>query len=237
MLGRTFRRWRISRVSRHAFAVPKAAPLVATVALMALLSSCASAPIAPPPLGPVRPDELGAAGVALYDSADVFSPVAGAQAWGMGRIGPLDLGGHLQLSFGEGLRPRFLGGGVQAQLRLHMDESWFLGGAFSAEYVDAFAYWRDTRSRLLLVTFGLPASVELFENASVWVRPAIGGAAPAWLFHNDLGLRPSFGVPLPVFRLTYGASYDFGWVQVYGASSTTLPFGGAFLAFGLAVAI
>ncbi len=207
------------------------------MALMALVSACASAPIAPPPLGPVRPDELGAAGVALYDTADVFSPIAGAQAWGMARVGPLDLGGHLQLSFGEDFAARFLGGGVQTQLRLHMDETWFVGGAFAVEYIDAFAYWRDSRSRLLLATFALPASVELFENGSVWVRPAIGGAAPMWLFRHTAGVRPSFGVPLPVFRLTYGASYDFGWVQVYGASSTTLPFGGAFLAFGLAVAI
>ena len=124
-----------------------------------------------------------------------------------------------------------------AQLRLHMDENWFLGGAFSAEYIDAFAYWRSSRTRLLLVTFGLPMSVELMPNLSVWVRPAFGGASPMWLYGHDLSFRPSFGPPLPVFRLTYGASYDFGWVQVYGASSTSLPFGGAFLAFGLAVTI
>lgn len=155
----------------------------------------------------------------------------------MGRIGPLDVGGHLQLSLGEGFKPRFLGGGALAQLRLHVEEGWFLGGAIGVEYIDAFAYWRASRTRLVMVTFGLPASVELFEGATVWVRPAIGGASEAWLFANEHGIRPSFNVPLPVFRLTYGASYDLGWVQVYGASSTTLPFGGAFLAFGLAVTI
>lgn len=211
--------------------------LLLLVVTAALAASCASAPIAPPPLGPVRPNEVGAAGVALYDTADVFSPVAGAQAWAMGRLGPLDLGGHLQLSLGEFSEPRFIGGGLLAQLRLHVDETWFVGGALGVEYIDAFIYWRAARTRLLLVTFGMPVSVELFEGATVWVRPAVGGASETYLYARGGGIDPRFGLPLPVVRLTYGASYDFGWVQVYGSSTTTLPFGGAFLAFGLAVPI
>lgn len=198
------------------------------------LSACASAPIAPPPLAPVAHDEVLAAGATVYDSASLDSPLAGTQAWAMGRIGPLDLGGHLHLSFDEGLQPRTLGGGVLTQLRLHVDETWFVGAALSAEYADVFAYWRGIPTRLLLVTFGVPASVELLEGVNVWIRPAIGGATEMVVFGSGLDLSPRFGVPLPVFRLTYGASYDFGWVQVYGSSSTTLPFGGAFLAFGLA---
>lgn len=206
------------------------------VALL-LASSCVSAPIAPPPLAPVTHDEVFAAGVSAYDSADVFTPLAGTQAWATGRIGPLDVGGHLQLTFGEDYRLRSLGGGALTQLRLHVDEGWFIGASLSAEYVDAFAYWRDLRTRLVVVTFGMPASVELLEGVHVWVRPAIGGATEMSVYGHGLDVTPRFGVPLPVFRLTYGASYDFGWVTVYGSSSTTLPFGGAFLAFGLAVTL
>jgi hypothetical protein len=96
---------------------------------------------------------------------------------------------------------------------------------------------RLAREPLLIVTLAMPVLMQLMPDVWVWFRPALGGAASAPLYTRSDGLRAGFGPVLPVFRLSIGAAYDVGFGQVYGETTTTLPFGGAYLGFGLAIPI
>lgn len=215
--------------------------LVAALCLGALVApalvGCASVPVAPPPLPPMSPREVGAVGGFVYDSQGDLGAIDGAQGWALLRLLPnLDVGGAVQLT-NEGFVPRFVGGSLSAQLRLHLNEEIFVGAALQLEYADAFWYLRSAREPVLMLTFSTPVVVELMPDVQVWLRPALGGAASARWYARSDGVTPAFGRVLPVFRLSFGAAYDLGFVQIYGETTTTLPFGGAYLGFGLAVPI
>jgi hypothetical protein len=203
----------------------------------ALASACVSVPTAPPPL-PAQPTQVVSAGAFVYDTADPESPLGGAQTWGRVHVGPhLDVGGSLQLSLGAAGRPRFVGGSLLAGGRYAVDEGLTLGLELGAEYVDAFSYLRSFREPVATMTLAFPVAFRPLRPAWFWVRPAIGAAAPLRLINSPSGLSALSTGVWPAWRLSYGASWDFDWVIVYGESSTTLPFGGAYLGFGAAVAL
>lgn len=209
----------------------------------ALLSSllclaCASVPTAPPPI-PAGPTDVVSAGAFVYDTADPEFFVGGGQTWARLHLNQnIDVAGSLQLTTGLGGRFRFVGGSLLAGARFHINEGFWLGGEVMGEYVDAFAYRRVQREPLAMMTVAVPVVFQPLENVWFWTRPAIGAAADLRILSTAAGLSPVSSGVWPVWRLTFGAAWEiWSWLKLYGETTTTLPFGGAYLGLGAAVAI
>jgi hypothetical protein len=208
---------------------------LAAVVTVVVVTGCASVPSAPPPI-PAGPGEVLHTGLMVYDTAEPNHPLGGVNAHAALRLGQaITVGGAAQLTLGSQLRPRFLGGSMMARLSFPMGEGLVLSTELIGEYLDAFTYVSGRREPTVLLSLGAPVTWQPMPDVWFWVRPALGGGAHARFYGSTGGLASS-GV-FPIFRLGYGASWDVGFLQVFGESTTTLPFGGAYLGIGVAVPI
>jgi hypothetical protein len=200
--------------------------------------ACASVPTAPPPI-PAGPGDIVSAGALVYDTADPEFFLGGGQTWARLHLGQtLDVGGSLQLTTGYGGQVRFLGGSLLGGARIQLNEGLILGAEITGEYVDAFAYRRVAREPLVMLTVALPVVFQPLPDVWFWTRPALGGAADLRLLSSVAGLQPISSGVWPVWRLSFGAAWEvWSWLKLYGETSTTLPFGGAYLGAGAAIAL
>lgn len=221
----------------HRFALLARPLLPIAVVVSAGLIGCASVPTAPPPIPP-RPGDVVSAGAMVYDTADTDFFIGGGQTWAKLHLGPLiDVGGSLQMSTGRGGKVRMLGGSLLVGGRLQINEGLLLGAELTGEYVDAFTYRLPGREPIVMLTVAAPVIFKPLPDLWFWVRPAIGGGADLRLQSSLGGVQPISSGAFPVWRLSYGAAWDLSWVTLYGESSTTLPFGGAYLGFGAAFSL
>lgn len=217
--------------SRHAKVLFRALLSSALVGLTA----CVTAPTLHPPT-PLDPGESVRAGVSAYDNAGPDNALGGATVFASYRFRDLlDVGGHLQLATES---RTFLGGGLMSGLRLRLQDDVLLSLEMSVEYLEAFSYAVDGRAPQLLITLGAPLAFRFLEGTWVWVRPGLGAGATAYLFAVRRGPLPVVGFAFPSVRLSYGLSYElFDGVTVLGESSTSVPFGGAYLGFALMLSL
>jgi hypothetical protein len=168
----------------------------------------------------------------LYDTAEPNVGLDGVMLAGGTTMGGVDLALRLQLSNGI-LGPRFLGGGVSAGLKLEIDEEFLIGIDLETTYLDQFTWVDGIRSPTLWAGAAVPFVFRFSDVAWVWIKPALGVALSAHLFTVGDATIPRLGFAVPGFRLSYGASIQvIENVHFFGESSTTVPFGGGYLALG-----